>query len=696
MDTGVNGINYGSGNYVVPKLLNPDGSSKIWTNPDPLAAEVHGWNYYGNNADCTDSNGHGTAIAGILAAESFSYDEDGSGTGHDAPTGNYQGVVPDAKILPIKLYQVTSGVAHWATKANLNTAFKWVYDHATDYNIASINMSWGFFGSTRSASDANPSLDDYNYVPTGGQSISWYIDHLRTDKNVLIVQAAGNSDNPGWANPGRETGETAIGSLNVDGTKVWGDDAQFEVQDTGAAYGQDADFIDIFAPGWNVTLNSTNANYTLQPGYTSFATPWIAGAAALLKQINPAITPDQIMTTLRNNNAGTLTDGRPNREHSYTWNANDPILNLNAAAGAAITATPAGQRGTFNDIQYDQAGNLHMAWYNDSAKLLMYAKRSTAGVWGTTQLIDSGAVHAGTTAPTTGVGEFVSLALDETNPSAPVPAVAYYSSDLADLMFAKQNGTSWNVATIESLNTVGRMPSLAYNPDTDLPAISYFYDNNGDLRLAEFNGSTWGVTSVQTTGEIGRYSRLAFHPGTRHWAIAYDDVTNTAAKYIQQVQSGQSWVWGSPQTVADNSATAVAFTDLKFDTVSNLPAVSFYYTANADLVFAQALDSSGANWSLPNTIGGVNGLKGLYTNLHFAGLSSRTGRALWDIVYYNKSNASVDVAQGNVTDSWTVTVGVFTGGGSNLSAEWRNGLLTAAYSPLDGSKLEVAADVAVP
>jgi subtilisin family serine protease len=292
MDTGVNGINYGGGNFVHPAFTNSDGSSKIWTNPNPLAAEVHGWNYYANTADAQDINGHGTAIASVIAANPFTFDEDGGGA---APTGSYQGVAPDAKILPIKLYEVTSNVAHWASKTNLHAAFKWVYDHATEYNIASINMSWGFFGANRSAADANPSLDDYNYTPAGGFSIKDYIDKLRNEKNVLIVQAAGNGDKDDSANPGSEAGETAVSSLNIDGSTIWGDDAQFEVQDGGAAYGRDTDFVDILAPGWNVTANGWNTGYTLQPGYTSFATPWIAGAAALLKQINPAITPDQII-----------------------------------------------------------------------------------------------------------------------------------------------------------------------------------------------------------------------------------------------------------------------------------------------------------------------------------------------------------------------------------------------------------------
>ncbi len=43
----------------------PDLASQLWTNPKTGA---HGWNFINNNANVTDNDGHGTHVAGIIAA----------------------------------------------------------------------------------------------------------------------------------------------------------------------------------------------------------------------------------------------------------------------------------------------------------------------------------------------------------------------------------------------------------------------------------------------------------------------------------------------------------------------------------------------------------------------------------------------------------------------------------------------------
>ncbi len=99
----------------------------------------------------------------------------------------------------------------------------------------------------------------------------------------------------------------------------------------GSSYGP---FVDISAPAHNILL----ADPTLENGYgtssgTSFATPLVAGAAALAWSIDPNLTPDQVEQMLYS----TAVDlGAPGRDQIFGWGR----LNVGALAKAAYLAAP--------------------------------------------------------------------------------------------------------------------------------------------------------------------------------------------------------------------------------------------------------------------------------------------------------------------------------------------------------------------
>jgi hypothetical protein len=238
--------------------------------------------------------------------------------------------------------------------------------------------------------------------------------------------------------------------------------------------------------------------------------------------------------------------------------------------------------------------------------------------------------------------------------------------------------------TVDSDFTVGYYPSLIYDGTT--PVISYYDKSEHHLQMAEKPSSSWVPTTIDgSSDDTGRYSRLAVHPGTPRLAVVYADITTHEGKYRQL--TGSTW---SSAVVIDNTGEVnndIAYTSLAFDG-NNIPAVSFYETIDADLRFAYAANSDGTAWSAAR-IGSSSGVWGLNTNLHFSGFSSNTGRALWDIVYYNKTNGSVDMAQGNLVDLWTYTIDL-TGrhdGGANVTAVWRGSTLTFVYTVSDASRM---------
>jgi thermitase len=82
-----------------------------------------GWNVFDGNPDTTDSAGHGTLLASIIAAA--------------AGNGGYVGIAPQAKILPIKMMGGTGG-GTWS-----DTAPARAIRYAIAHGARVLNCSWG-------------------------------------------------------------------------------------------------------------------------------------------------------------------------------------------------------------------------------------------------------------------------------------------------------------------------------------------------------------------------------------------------------------------------------------------------------------------------------------------------------------------------------------------------------------------------
>lgn len=163
----------------------------------------------------------------------------------------------------------------------------------SDVNI--INMSFGYTGSIGS-----PCLAPDNASATAA------LNALHAEGKALVV-AAGNSGDSRTIWPAcMSTAITVIGSWNqglpsdpycssnpavAGGIACW------------SSYGND--YMDLSAPGSYVTLARSRYNngvYThdrIERVGTSFSAPTAAACAALLKQANPSITPEQLRTALR-------------------------------------------------------------------------------------------------------------------------------------------------------------------------------------------------------------------------------------------------------------------------------------------------------------------------------------------------------------------------------------------------------------
>jgi subtilisin family serine protease len=229
----------------------------------PSFKVMGGYDFYNHDSDPMDDNGHGTHVAGVIAA-------DGE---------EIKGVAPDAKILAYK----TLGREGQGTMSDVIAAIDMAMDPNEDGDTSDrvdvISMSLGGAGE---ATDP-VCLAVARAVEAG----------------IVVVAAAGN-DGPQMgtvASPGIAPDAITVGAVDDTGTL-----AAFSSR--GAA----PDFVikpEISAPGVGIVSTVPYANCAMSSptGYlaasgTSMATPHVSGGAALLLQMHPEWTPEQVKSAL--------------------------------------------------------------------------------------------------------------------------------------------------------------------------------------------------------------------------------------------------------------------------------------------------------------------------------------------------------------------------------------------------------------
>ena len=196
--------------------------------------------------DLTDMSGHGTHVAGILAAAL------------DNKQG-VAGVCPNCRLMPIKVLN-KSNIGSWSQLAQGIT-------YAVDNGAQILNLSLG--------------------TPVASETLTYAIEYA-IERGVIVVAAAGNNGSDAPYYPAALNGVVAVGATNQK-------DERWAKSDFGS-------YIDLVAPGQIIystynDLDNIYQGYTYMSG-TSMAAPFVSGVAGLLLSIAPDLSADEVVEAM--------------------------------------------------------------------------------------------------------------------------------------------------------------------------------------------------------------------------------------------------------------------------------------------------------------------------------------------------------------------------------------------------------------
>lgn len=205
---------------------------------------VGGYDYYNSDSDFSDTYGHGTAVASIIAANA----NNGEGL---------VGMAPECELFILKAFeQKTTSIK------KINNAIYGAIDSGCDV----INMSFGF---------------DEQYSEAMADAIS-----DAYDAGIIVVAAVGNNSGTALQYPAAYSTVIGVGSVDEDGSK--------------SSFSQYNESVFVCAPGGSVYTALYTGGYSERSG-TSFASPCVSGLVAQMLSCDSTLTFSQVCDYLKNN-----------------------------------------------------------------------------------------------------------------------------------------------------------------------------------------------------------------------------------------------------------------------------------------------------------------------------------------------------------------------------------------------------------
>lgn len=241
------------------------------THPDLIASLLDGYNFGDGNATPQDLLGHGTKVAGIIAATLNN-------------NIGVTGLAPEAKILPLKINAADSGTFTSVQLAN-------AIDYAVSRGVQIINLSLTVDNQTQLVRDAIQNA---------------------LNQGIFVVASAGNQGGA-VAFPANMAGVIGVASSDQSNQL--------------AVFSNFGPEITIAAPGVDIFTTALGNGYGSASG-TSYSTPMVTAAIADMRSINPALSSSSIVRQLRDH-----ADALVSPINAATNPATYTFGSLNAGAG---------------------------------------------------------------------------------------------------------------------------------------------------------------------------------------------------------------------------------------------------------------------------------------------------------------------------------------------------------------------------
>ncbi|QGQ48174.1 S8 family serine peptidase [Metabacillus sediminilitoris] len=223
------------------------------------------YNFIDNSSQVYDLNGHGTAVSGIIAANT------NNGIGISGVAGNSK-----VKILPLQI-AYSDGVIYQEDVLK-------AIDYAIDNNVDIMNMSFG--GETSSTLEQ--------------EAIKKAVSH-----GIMIVASAGNEGDTRYMYPASYDGVISVGAIDKSNNLF--------------SFSNKNDKVDIVADG-SVISTGLNGSYSQWEG-TSFSAPIVSGIVSLYKEIDSTLTPSKISNIIES----TAIDlGKTGKDNLYGYGLINP------------------------------------------------------------------------------------------------------------------------------------------------------------------------------------------------------------------------------------------------------------------------------------------------------------------------------------------------------------------------------------
>jgi cysteine-rich repeat protein len=255
-----------------------------------------------------DDNGHGTSVSAIITA----------GFNNGSP-----GIAPNAGIVAVKVLDSTGN----GVDSDVDSALDWVLDNRITHGIKVVNLSLG-----DDIQHNNPNSSACTSSPTADAIADLH------GEGISVFASSGNEgfDN-GIAAPACTPEAISVGGVYDDnlGSVGWCVPAGCPTllctdnpanADSFVCHSNSDEILDMLAPEWKARVAKLGGG-TRNFGGTSAASPYAAGAAALLLEADPTLTPEQIRTLLKSH--GTLVT---NPDNGLAFRRSDIAAALDAVA----------------------------------------------------------------------------------------------------------------------------------------------------------------------------------------------------------------------------------------------------------------------------------------------------------------------------------------------------------------------------